>query len=72
MIYTFSQLQAALSECTGYYLVQTLDEDGEPAYALMDGCGDQDGELFSDLEEVTYYITNNAQVEQYLAKLASF
>lgn len=72
MIYTFSQLQAALSECTGYFLVQTRDEDGDTAYALMDGCGDQDGDLFSDLEEVACYISNNAQVEQYLAELASF
>ena len=69
-LYTFNQLQAALSACTGYYLRQVKDEDGELAYALLDGCGDQDGDLFYDLEEVGYYITNNDDVADYLAELA--
>ena len=69
-LYTFTQLDAALQSCTGYYLAKTKDEDGELAYALLDGCGDQEGELFDDLEEVAYYITNNSQVEQYLSQLA--
>jgi hypothetical protein len=69
-LYTFNQLQAALSACTSYYLRQVKDEDGELAYALLDGCGDQDGDLFYDLEEVGYYITNNDDVADYLAELA--
>jgi hypothetical protein len=70
-LYTFNQLQEALSACTSYYLRQVKDEDGELAYALLDGCGDQDGDLFDDLEEVAYYICNNVGVSEYLTELAT-
>ena len=71
-LYTFNQLQAALSACTSYYLRQVKDEDGELAYALLDGCGDQDGVLFYDLEAVADYISNEAEVDEYLAELTTF
>jgi hypothetical protein len=72
MIYTFNQLQAALSACTSFYLRQLKDEDGELAYALLDGCGDQEGDLFYDLEDVADYISNNAEVDEYLTELSTF
>jgi hypothetical protein len=69
-LYTFNQLQSALQDCTSYYLRQVKDEDGELAYALLDGCNAQDGELFCDLDSVADYITNNDEVDEYLAELA--
>jgi hypothetical protein len=72
MIYTFNQLQAAISSCTSFYLRQLKDEDGELAYALLDGCGDQEGDLFYDLEDVADYISNNAEVDEYLTELSTF
>ena len=71
MTYTFDQLQDALHSCTSFSLRRLRDEDGEVAYALLDGCGDQDGELFYYLEDVAVYITNNADVDHYLSELAS-
>lgn len=66
---TFELLLSALLECTSYSLKQVTDTDGETAYALLDGCGDQDGDLFYDLVDVELYITNNGQVAAYLASV---
>ncbi len=60
--YTFDQLNAALTACTPYYLTRETTEDGDKAYALRDGCGDQDGDLFEDLYDVQCYITENNEV----------
>jgi hypothetical protein len=67
--YTFDQLQSALQDCTSYYLRQVKDEDGELAYALLDGCSDLVGSLFYDLEDLADYITNDAEIDEYLAEL---
>jgi hypothetical protein len=67
--YTFDQLKDALNECTSYTLNQVVDDDDEMAYALIDPFGDQDGDLFYDLDDVTDYITNNEQVDEYLYSL---
>ena len=67
MTYSFEQLKAALNECTAYDLLLIDDEDADEfAYALIDPFGDQDGDVFYDLADVTDYITNNDQVDEYL------
>jgi hypothetical protein len=65
--FTFDQLNSALLDCSSYHLTKEQNEDGELAYALRDGCGDQDGDLFEDLFDVQDYITNNEQIADYLA-----
>jgi hypothetical protein len=46
------------------------DDDADMmAYALIDAYGEQDGDLFYDLEDVADYICNNDQVDQYLYEL---
>jgi hypothetical protein len=65
--YTFDQLKDALNECTGYDLQIVVDDDDETAYQLNDAYGDQDGDLFYDLDDVADYITNNDQVSEYLS-----
>ena len=37
------------TDATPFYLTRETDEDGDQAFALRDGCGDQDGDLFLDL-----------------------
>jgi hypothetical protein len=67
MTYTFDQLKEALNECTSYDLQMVDDEDADMyAYALIDQYGDQEGDLFYDLDDVADYITNNEQVDEYL------
>ena len=56
--YTFDQLNGALQDSTSYSLRKVRDEDGWIRYALLDGCGDQAGDLFEDLEDVADYISN--------------
>ena len=67
--FTFNQLNTALLECTRHYLTKEQDEDGDLAYALRDGCGDQDGDLFTDLFDIQVYIENNEQVADYLSTI---
>jgi spore coat polysaccharide biosynthesis protein SpsF (cytidylyltransferase family) len=70
MTYTFEQLKEALNECTSYDLYMVDDDDDEElAYQLLDPFGDQDGDLFYDLDDVADYITNNEQVDEYLYNL---
>lgn len=66
--YNFVQLNDALLNCTPYYLTKEEDEDGDLAYALRDGCGDQEGDVFFDLYDVQAYITENQEVFDYLAR----
>jgi len=66
--YSFQQLNNALLNCTPYYLTKEKDEDGELAYALRDGCGDQNGDLFDDLYGVQAFITEDQDVFHYLAR----
>ena len=65
--FTFDQLNVALLSCTPCHLTLETDEDGDQAYALRDGCGDQMGDLFNDLFDVYDYISNNEDVSSYLA-----
>jgi len=51
-MYTFDQLNDALQNCTPWFLTKEKNDDGELAYALRDGCGDQDGDLFDDFAGV--------------------
>jgi hypothetical protein len=69
MTYTFDQLKDALNECTSYDLQISIDEYDDPMYILIDPCGDQDGDPFYDLDDLTDYITNNDQISEYLSKL---
>ena len=66
-ISTFDQLRDAVRECTSYDLVQRFSDD-EDEYVLIDPYGDQDGDPFYDLDDVFDFITNNEQVEAYLAQ----
>ena len=59
--YTFEEINTALLT-TPFYLTRETDEDGDQAFALRDGCGDQDGDLFLDLFDVVEYISNNDDV----------
>jgi hypothetical protein len=70
-MFTFAQIRSALNECTNYDMQKTIDEDGEWAFALIDPFGDQDGDLFHDLESVVDYISNNEQVDEYLSELVT-
>jgi hypothetical protein len=69
MTYTFTQLKEALIECTSYDLHAVVDDDEELAYQLLDPFGDQDGDLFYDLDDVADFICNNEQVDEYLYSL---
>ena len=68
-MFTFEQLRESVIACTGYDLVQRVDEDDEVEYALIDPFGDQDGEAFYDLNDVADFITNNEAVNEYLYSL---
>jgi hypothetical protein len=66
MTYTFEQVKEALNACTACDLQIVIDEDDDTALALIDPCGDIDGDLFYDIDDVVDYITNNEQVSEYL------
>ena len=68
--FTFDQLRDAVQDCTSYELVQRMGDDYEE-YVLIDGCGDQDGDPFYELEDVEDFIRNNDQVDQYLYELTN-
>ena len=63
--FTFDDLRAAVQDCTSYDLVQRMGDDYEE-YVLIDGCGDQDGDPFYELEDVESFIRNNDDVDAYL------
>jgi hypothetical protein len=66
--YTFDQLRSAVQECTSYDLINVFDDEHDE-YILVDPFGDQDGDPFTDLDDVLDFITNNKQVEEYLDEL---
>jgi hypothetical protein len=72
MTFTYEQLKDALNDCTSYDLQLVIDDDNEQSYALIDGSGDQDGDLFYDLDDVADYICNNEQVENYLCDAVEY
>ena len=65
MDFTFFQLREAVQECTSYDLQAVFDDDHDE-YVLIDPFGDQDGDAFTELDDVYDYITNNEQVNAYL------
>ena len=65
MNYSFFQLRDAVRECTSYDLVSRFDDEHDESI-LIDAFGDQDGDAFTDLDDVYDYITNNEQVNAYL------
>ena len=69
---TFDVLRYAVTSCTAYDLEEAhlIDDDGDrTVWALIDPCGDQDGDDFETLEDVYDYITNNDQVAEFLSAL---
>jgi hypothetical protein len=40
--------------------------DDYEEYALIDGCGDQDGDVFYELEDVESFIRANDDIDAYL------
>ena len=71
MTYSFQQLKDAVTECTAYDLIKSIDDDNDNCYLLIDPFGDQDGDAFYDLDDVTDFITNNDQVDEYLYSLSN-
>ena len=70
MAYTFEQLKSAVNECTAFDLIMVDNEEtDEYEYYLVDGCGDQYGDAFYDLEDVEDFISNNEEVDQYLTSM---
>lgn len=70
MAYTFEQLKGAVNDCTSFDLISVYDEEEEcDAYYLVDGCGDQYGDPFYDLDDVADFISNNEEVDQYLTSM---
>lgn len=70
MAYTFEQLKGAVNDCTSFDLISVYDEEEEcDAYYLVDGCGDQYGDAFYDLDDVADFISNNEEVDQYLTSM---
>lgn len=63
--YTFDQIREAVQECTGYDLVAIFDDDHDE-YALTDPYGAQDGDSFQSLDDVLDFVSDNAQVLEYL------
>ena len=68
MNFSFFQLREAVQECTSYDLQADFDDEND-AYILIDPYGEQDGDSFTDLDDVYDYITNNEQVNDYLNAL---
>ena len=66
--YSFQQINNALTNCSSFYLTKETNEDGDQAFALRDGCGDQNGDLFDDIYDVQAYVTENQDVFNYLAR----
>jgi len=67
MTYTFDLLRSAVLNCTSFDLIMVDNEEtDEYEYYLIDGCGDQYGEAFHDLDDVADFISNNEEVDQYL------
>ncbi len=68
-MYTFQQLNNALTNCTSYFARKQYDHSEEcTMYTLHDGCGDQDGDPFYDLEDLELYVLNNDEVNDYLVR----
>jgi len=63
--YSFQQINNALTNCTCFYLTKETTADG-PAFALRDGCGDVEGDLFDRLYDVQAHVTENQDVFDYL------
>jgi hypothetical protein len=63
--YTFDQVREAVQECTSYDLQQLFDDEHE-SYVLIDPFGDQDGDPFTDLDDLIDYVTNNEQVAEFI------
>lgn len=56
---TAAELSALLDEATGW-TVERVRHDGEPAYYLVDPCGDRDGDGFPwfDLADVASHVAD--------------
>ena len=63
-MYTFQQLNNACTNCTSFFIRKGKDADGELIYHLIDGCGEEYGDPFEELEDVEDYITNNEEVQR--------
>ncbi len=64
----FDLLKEACQECTSFSLVKGRDEDKERLYILVDGCGDQFGDPFYELDDVENYVMNNSEIAELLSK----
>jgi len=67
-MFTFQQLNNACTNCTSFFIRKSKDDEGENIYLLFDGCGEQDGDPFEDLETLNDYITLNGDCREYLER----
>ena len=66
-MYTFEQINNAITNCTAYYARKYYDNElAMEMYTLHDGCGDQDGDPFESLEDLEDYVCNSDEVHDYL------
>ena len=60
------RLSDACACCTAFTIRTTTDEDGYPVFFLVDGCGDDHGDGFEDLDDLETYVCNNQEVAECL------
>jgi len=65
-LYTFQQLNNAMTNCTCFFFTKETTPDGDQVFALRDGCGDQEGSLFYDLRDVQDFVTDQQDCFDYL------
>ncbi len=62
----FQLFANACTNCTSYWLQRTEDQNHETIYILRDGCGDVEGDPFYGLDDLEDFISNNAEVADYI------
>lgn len=64
----FQLIADAVTNCTPFFVRVLADEDGLPCFGLFDGCADQDGDPFEDLDRLEDYVTGSDDVAAYIAR----
>ena len=53
---TAAELSGLLEDCTGYRVDAETDAEGDPAFYLVDPCGDRDPDPFEDLADLADHV----------------
>ena len=51
-----------VSDHTSYSVKEEKDSDGITVWALLDGCGDQEGDSFEYFEDLLDFVTNDESI----------